>query len=57
MRHPDWITPPSTRREKNRRGENDAVLDPVTARCPGLAGLGALAGALPGRVLRSAPAP
>lgn len=57
MRHPDRITPPPTRREKNRRHQNDAVLDPVAARGAGLAGPGALAGALLGRVLRSAPAP
>lgn len=57
MRHPDRIAPPSMRREENRRRENDAELDPVAARGPGLAGPGALAGALLGRVLRSAPAP
>ncbi len=57
MRHPDRIAPPSTRREKNRRRENDAVLDPVAARGPGLAGPCTLPGALLGRVLRNAPAP
>ena len=57
MRHPGRIAPPSTRREKNRGRENDAVLDPVAAHGPGLAGPGALAGALLGRVLRNAPAP
>jgi SRSO17 transposase len=57
MRHPDKIAPPSTRREKNWRRQNDAVLDSVATGCSGLAGPGTLAGALLGRVLRSAPAP
>lgn len=58
MRHPDRITPPSTRRKKNRcHKQNDAVLEPVAARGAGLAGPDALAGALLGCVLRNAPAP
>jgi hypothetical protein len=57
MRHPDRIAPPPTRREKSRRCENDAVLDPLAARSESLAGPGALAGALLGCVLRNSPAP
>lgn len=55
--HPDRIEPLLTRREKNRYRQNDAVLDPVAARGPGLADPGILAGALLGRVLSSASAP
>ena len=57
MEQPYMTAPLSTRREKNRRRQNDTTLDQSATRSSSLARPGTLAGALLGRVLHTAPAP